>query len=271
MARSLVILLICYWWCWPAWGQQNTEDALFEIQQAFEELKYEQVERLASEILDEYQLYSTTELAVVHVTLALVKFALNDHAEAQKQFRSALMLDPSMELDPVLVSPKIRTFFQEIKDTMAAEREVEDDPEVEVRYIFVEDVRPPAALRSMVLPGWGQLYKKEKAKGWAIIGLWGGAVAATTITHVLRDDASEAYRNAQDPGTISSRYDRFNRLHKTRNTLALVALGIWGVSYVDALASIPGKGAASPTSRSPVSIEPIGMYPEPGISMTWTF
>lgn len=219
-----------------AWAQEGNRQLVVEMREAFQNLNYDRAEQLADSILSRYDGFLRDELIETHVTLALIQYAQNRQREAELQFVSALSLNPELELDPMLVSPKVRTFFEDIKETRQL-RMAEGEERVEPRYIFVRDPRPAAAVRSMIVPGWGQFYKEEPVKGYVFAGAWVGTAGASFIAHIRRQDAATAYRQATDPTEIMDRYQTYNRTHKFRNAMLVTSAAVWLVSYVDALVS----------------------------------
>ncbi len=218
----------------PAWSQVTDPPPLEAIWEAYQALDYDRAQQLAQAALDAYE--APEELAQVHVVLGLIAFSQNDQGVATRQFTDALVLDPSVELDPLLASPKTLDFFEEIRTSLArAGRDEALESEAAPRYVLVRDRRAEAALRSMVVPGWGQLYKGQRTKGRVLVGLWVGAVAGTATTHILRQQSRDTYLDATDPDEVLDRYDTFNQWHKTRNALVLGTAAVWVYSYVDAL------------------------------------
>ena len=237
--RALVsiVALVLGVWAWsvmPAWSQVTEAPRLDTIWEAYQALDYAGAQALAEAALIAYD--APEDLAQVHVVLGLIAFSQNDQQTARRQFTDALVLDPTVELDALLVSPKTLDFFGEIRTRLA--QASGDDAlasEVTPRYVLVPDRRAEAALRSMVLPGWGQLYKGERTKGRILLGVWGIAVAGTVSAHVLRQQSRDTYLDAVDPDEVLERYDTFNQWHKTRNALVLGTAVIWVYSYLDAL------------------------------------
>ena len=203
----------------PVYGQQN--DLIASMIGAYQQLEYDRAEAFAMEILDDYNAYPIEALTQVHTTLGIIKYAQNNQQEAQKQFEAALSLNPELVLDPALVSPKIVDFFDALKGNIQNNSGV-DGAQAEVRYLVLADPRPAAAMRSMVLPGWGQWYKEEKKKGALLMGLWGASAVSTVALHVMRQDAQRSYRRATDPDIIADRYNTYNQRNKLRNGLFLV-------------------------------------------------
>ncbi len=231
-----IFALTVGWLAWgaaPAWSQVAEPPRLDALWEAYQALDYEKAQALAQTALAAFE--APEDLAQVHVVLGLIAFSQNDQRTATRQFTDALVLDPAVELDALLVSPKAMDFFNDIRTGLAQAGRAESLPaETAPRYILVQDRRAEAALRSMVLPGWGQLYKGQRAKGRLLIGVWGVAVAGTVTSHILRQQSFDTYIEA-GPEDVEQRYDTFNRWHKTRNTLVLGAIAVWVYSYLDAL------------------------------------
>jgi hypothetical protein len=112
-----------------------------------------------------------------------------------------------------------------------------------VRYVLQPDLRPGAAVRSAMLPGWGQRHKGERTRGWILTSAWAAAAAGAVGTHIGREDAKGRYEQARDPAEIEARYATYNTWHRTRNTLVLGAAAVWTASFVDALTGNPAGAA----------------------------
>ena len=253
----------------PAFGQQTDSSWLNVMREAYRQLDYARTESAARSVLNTFEGYSINELTEAHTTLGLVMYAQNRQDGARRHFEAALSLDGGLELDSLMVSPKIMAFFEDVR-AEATSRDRENDPVEIVRYIRQEDPRPAAALRSMIAPGLGQLYKAERKKGWILLGAWGGAVAATTTAHVLRQNARNSYLDARDPLVIAGRYETYNRRHKIRNGLALAAAGIWLYSYIDALVK-PAILPEASSSKTSITLSPYLEAPYTQFSISYSF
>lgn len=206
-------------------------------QAAYEQLDYARAEQYAQQVVRDYENYSVEQLTEVHTILGLINYSQNQPVDAGRHFEAALSLDPDLTLDPLLVSPKILSFLEDVREGRAAQLEPErgDGSDAPVRYLQLEDRRPAAALRSMVVPGWGQLYKGEPTKGWLLLGLWSATAAGSGLAHWQRHEAREAYERVQDPSRVDGRYDTYADWHRARNNLLLAAAGVWLYSYLDAI------------------------------------
>lgn len=238
--RVLIFACLIAFGAAPACGQGQVPQAqqVEAIWEAYKQLDYEQVESKAHAALASFEGFNTQQLTQIHAVLGLVKFAQNDSEAARQQFEAALSLTPALRLDPRLVSPKVITFFERVRQELQKEEAVSEEPaSPPVRYILVEDPRPAAALRSAALPGWGQLYKKEQRKGRLLVGLWSTTLSGAAVAHLVRAQAKEAYQDARDPEVIEERYGTYNGWHKVRTAFLFGAGLVWVYSYYDALLS----------------------------------
>ncbi len=228
---TVIILIITSF----AHAQDEETLLLEEIRNAYNQLNYTEASIKANSALDHYERFTPAQLTEIHKILALIYYSQNNTVEARKHFESALDLTPDLELDPLFISPKILNFFDQIKKERGQKLKQSSNASTEVRYVLVEDRRPSAALRSMILPGWGQLYKGDNTKGKVLIALWSAGLIGSVATHLARQNAEDKYLSETDPEKIQSRFNTFNTFHKIRNNLILFSAGVWIYSYIDAI------------------------------------
>ncbi|MBN1425665.1 hypothetical protein JXA88_14005 [Candidatus Fermentibacteria bacterium] len=196
----------------------------------FDSGRYQQMIGRVDSLLAQSIGLSLPELAGLHLWKGFGQAALGDRPKARASFGVALSLDPSIELDPREVSPKILSEFEAARALSGAEAEGESA----AVYLVLEDSRPGAAFRSMLVPGWGQWTMGRKTRGvaFAAVGLSGlaGWVAAAT----WEDDTHARYLRATG-GEISSAYDDYNRAHKIRRLLGYGVVAVWAGSVADVL------------------------------------
>ena len=99
-----------------------------------------------------------------------------------------------------------------------------------------------AAFRSLLVPGLGQFYNHQPAKGWIFLGtevaLIGGAVAAQVLGTQAYDDYLAYGGGGSSPTSeAQSKYDKAASLYRTRNWLIGGAVVVWAVNVVDAYVS----------------------------------
>jgi hypothetical protein len=99
------------------------------------------------------------------------------------------------------------------------------------------DVRLSASWRSLVVPGWGQIYKKQNTKAAAIMSAQALSLAALIFMQIqvnrLHNDYLEK-RVYGDP-TLESAFNEYTTAYRTRNAVGYITLGIYAINYLDAL------------------------------------
>lgn len=133
--------------------------------------------------------------------------------------------------------------------------------------------RGDAVFRSLV-PGLGQSYNRQPAKGLAfagaVLGLAGGAVAF----HLAAESAHDDYLavDGGTPGSPSAEATRLYELadsrYRTRNWLVAGAAAVWALNLVDAWASgVDGKQMLS----GGVGAAPVPVRGGAGVAVAWRF
>lgn len=269
---TYVVLLILGCGTVQIQAQSRENQMIEDIKKAYDEINYTEAESKAKAALQNFERFQPAQLSEVHKYLGLIYFSQNKPDDARLHFESALSLNSELKLDPRLVSPKILEFFDQVKNMWELKRKNDDLGKIEVRYVLVQDPRSSAALRSVVLPGWGQYYKEEKTKGRIIMALWGLSVGSTLITHFARQDARDKYLAEKDVTKIDSRFNTFNTYHKLRNSLILASAGIWVYSFFDALLKFQSLQSNDlSTKESRLSISPAISNQHAGVSINMRF
>ncbi len=249
--RRVLTILCCM--AALAAAQDLIYPSVTQIREAFNNLNFKRVVELSGRAVDAYADYPTEQLVLVYQYRAMAFYNLGSEMEAAGSFKAALSLQPELVLDPVTVSPKIRKFFDEIKAGYRTENVSPLQP-VETRYIQLEDLRPQAVWRSMILPGWGQHYKGQEVKGYIIFS---GFLVNTIglITAVIYEKSSrDAYLDATLPDEIESRFQEYERWNNVRRVLTGTGVAIWLYAFGDALWSVTPTGTDVSVTVSPGKI-----------------
>jgi hypothetical protein len=160
--------------------------------------------------------------------------AVGNVESAKKQFEQMLLLDPEMEMDPLSTSPKILSVFQEAKaefthlppDTVALD-------EASLRRSRVVWMRP--ALKSLVLPGLGQLENGDETSGIIFISAEVVSLAGLVVSQMRYSDARRFYAENTDPERMNVLYEKYNRWYMIRNSFIATSAGICVVSSIEAI------------------------------------
>lgn len=219
---------------------QTQPDLFQQLIQTFRQLDYETAQKIGIQIAADFKSYTPLELLETHKILGVILYQKGNWQEASAQFEQALSIDRTVRLDSVYVSPKIIQWFDQLKLSYNTRTKAEEiEKSIQYRYLVQPDPRPAATLRSLILPGWGQVYKNDRTKGYALVGASATFILTTLTFHFLQQDAHDQYLNATDEKSIQQKYDRYNLLFKLRNNTALLYGGVWLYSFFDALLTAP--------------------------------
>jgi len=229
-----------------ALAQTDSQRIIQEIIQDYDSLRYVDGEAKATTALKDHARFSPKQLVTLHTYLGFIEFALGKIDSAKVQFAAVLSLEPELRMDPVYTSPKIIALFEEVKRSQVSKiNSGSVSAPKEIRYVMVEDRRSGAALRSLLLPGWGQLYKGQKTKGTMLLTAAGISAIGFVTLHIAQSQAHDDYRAAKTATEIDSKYADYNRLFKARNTAALACATLWLYSYIDAALTQPREAMPS--------------------------
>ncbi len=216
---------------------QTKEYELYQIQFLYNEAKFGTVIKNGQSLLNSNYSFTDKELIEIHKYLALSFYNIAEEDSSRSHFFTILTLDSDFEPDPVRTSPKIISFFESVKQAY------EDVSSQQVKllpvkkYIFMEDKRPKAALRSAVFPGWGQFYKNQNTKGYIIGGAFWSSAILTTVFYGIERDLKSKYLDETDPTKVTDRYDSYNNMSKFRRFMQYTLISAWLVGIGDALFS----------------------------------
>lgn len=237
-------------------ASQSSMTRVKEIEVLYKQLKLEKALEIGNELLANPQGLTANELAFIHKYLGVIYFSMGSPDSSRFHFLSYLNLQPEGQLDPVSFSPKIVDFFEDIKREYTPES-VSDNVQSMTKYIFVDDPRPGATWRSAIIPGWGQIYKKQKRRGIVFGASFFSSAIMTGIAYSMEDKYHQDYLNSQEVSDIDNNYAKYNDWYKIRRSLSWITAGIWIANIADALWSpFPGtKISVVPTASTPLSIK----------------
>jgi hypothetical protein len=167
-----------------------------------------------------------------HLLLGFVYVARDQRQNALQEFTHVLTVNPAYNLDPVQTSPKILDVFHDARQNyllnVASQPAIFRMPQA--------DVRLAASWRSLVLPGWGQFYKRQELKGTAIVVAKVFSLAALIFEQVEVNRRHNDYRGlAYNDPRIEQVYGDYRSAYRTRNVVGYITLGVYLINYCDAL------------------------------------
>jgi len=204
-----------------------------QVKVLYEALEFDKAIQSGQNLLKSGQKFAREELATVHQYMALSFYNTGKIDSARSHFLTLLSIQPNFEPDPINVSPKIISFFQQLKNETATRPA--DHAIGYTKYVFLQDLRPAATFRSAVLPGWGQFYKHQSTRGYIIGGVFIASLMATGISLYLEKDNHNKYLDSTTPASIEANYDTYNNWFKKRKVFTITTMSVWAFAILDAL------------------------------------
>jgi len=215
-------------------AQEQNYD-LFRLQYHYERVEFKEAITAGRKALQDGAALDREQLVTAHKYMAFSFFNLSQNDSARFHFFSLLSIKPDYEPGQAEASPKLRAFFDEIRKTYRSNNPAAAKEPNLTRYVFVQDKRPAAAWRSMVLPGWGQYYKEQKKHAYYVGGTFTALGLATLGSYIAERSYRSDYLDSNDPARIPQLYDRYNTTQKWRKGLTLATAAFWLWNVGDAL------------------------------------
>jgi len=167
------------------------------------------------------------EFANLQVTAAFSMIMLDRETEARQFFTRALEAMPSLTLDPVLVSPKFRVVFEDVK---AAFQENERTKPL----ALYRGADTKSHLFNLVAPGAGQLREGKTVEGICLLAVEAAAVGLWIHQLGVTSDSRAVYLAQTEPDAISRAYDDYDSDYRMVWTYGIAS----GLVYLAAQADL---------------------------------
>ncbi len=238
-------------------AQDAQTDPLNEVKRLYNQGLLDEAELVALRYVNRTGELQPVDRAELHRYLAYISIARDDRLAGKQQFIAALQLNPRLRMDPTLTSPKILGVFNQAKqefEAMGRQRFRSSDAEARSYRLRVE-----GGIRSLMLPGLGQLHKGHTGRGWTLISLTGltavGFGYSQTEVLRLKDD----YETGTDPVALPGIYQDYRDAWKIRNSFGLALGVLWTVGVLDAFIWPPP--APGPDLEPTIIETPVGFTP----------
>ncbi|MBN2620408.1 hypothetical protein JXB22_04885 [candidate division WOR-3 bacterium] len=235
MFRTCSLVLLC---CAisSVFAQEMPDDSLVRMLEAAKSFynggEYESAIRELEDALQYLKQLKSGDQVEAHKYLAFSYVAFGDNEKAKVQFKKALILNPTLELDPAQVSPKIIKVFEEAKSEMAT---------APPTTLPIVEPKPPATpvrttstfgavWRSCLLPGWGQKYKGDSSKGSKLMLAAGVTFGISAVSITLMSITHDAYLDVP-PGNTGEMDDKY-KMYKFWSNAAFISAVSFGVVYL---------------------------------------
>ena len=189
---------------------------------------YEQVELLALRAEQDTTLLTIEERIALHLNGAYSLIMLSRENDARRQYENALRLNPELTLDPVMVSPKFRGLFEEVK--LAIQRERIAEPK---REVVTRGARPLSLALNLFAPGVGHLREGRAIRGVSYLALEAALVGGWLYYAGESSDSRRAYLAERDRARVPSLYDEYDSNYRAMWAMASTAGAVYLLSQID--------------------------------------
>jgi hypothetical protein len=246
MIRQGLLALLLVFLTTGSRAQSSIDSTLQSVESLYSAGSYAQAELEGRRLL-EHELLNDSVRVTAEQWVAFSLVAQGRPALAKEHFLNILRRKPSYEPDPILTSPKILTVFNEAR---AAFRSA---PPQQAGGTSTQENALPASgvtFRTIVFPGWEQLYHGRTAAGTAFLA-GGIATLGTGITlEFMRSAAHKDYLAATTPEEIESTYNTYNRISKAEMWAFAAFAAVYVASEIDVFLN------SAPVSLSVRSADP---------------
>ncbi len=183
---------------------------------AYETGEYSQAVLMGEEIINKLGMdLNDTEKVNLRTYIAFSYVALGETDKARQNFEYILSINPEYTLNNEFVSPKIIEVFRNAEERVRLF--VNDGPQYYYNQIDPNANRFSKSnliLKSAVLPGWGQMDRKENIKSFTIGTTFLVSAIIVGSSYMLMNSAREKYINASSPEEAVTLYNDYNNLSK---------------------------------------------------------
>ncbi len=233
--KTTLLLLLCI--LCRVWATDALD--IDKITELYKNFDYEQVIKESEHFLKNENLPQETRLAILEMK-AISHYSLLQMNKAYNCFVQLLNEDENFALDPVKTSPKIVSFFNDIKDNFVKQKSTIPviNNIIKTDTVFVTQTTFPTksvVKRSLVIPGWGHIYCGQKVKGSLLTTLGIASAATATYFTITCRDKEKDYLNETNKTEIQEKYDTYNNAYKMRNISIATFAAVWLYSQIDIL------------------------------------
>ncbi|MCX6639309.1 MAG: DUF5683 domain-containing protein [bacterium] len=215
--------------CTDLFAQEDITRLVDKTILLFNDGKFKEAELTALRALQNSDSLASADQAELHRILAFSYVAQEENEKAKRQFMLWLEFEPLANLDPIYISPKIISVFNEAKTELEQRKN-----EASTENVDEMKIRIAAFQRSLIFPGRGQLYRGEKVKGISLVSSEIVMLGALLYCHLKYDQTHDRYLNEKNPDKISDLYNESNLYYQGRIVSASLAAGIYLYSLIDA-------------------------------------
>lgn len=123
-----------------------------------------------------------------------------------------------------------------------------------------------AVFRSLLIPGWGQMYNRQDIKGYTILGIVGALAGGSIAMQILNVMATNDYNKAGAGANFDSLAQKAENFAIARNIMLGTLGAVWIYNIIDAYVngttydSALNTSVGSQTSSATIQITPAGVF-----------
>lgn len=214
--------------------------SLNDVRVLYEDFAFEKVIELSDQLL--LSKTDEKERVEIFVLKGASEFSIGFEKEARNSFIELLKIDSSYSINRSIFSPKIVELFDEVKNNFISIKadnknvQLPNEPVnkiTEIKYVDNSRIIMNAALKNIILPGWGQISSKNSTKGYLLSGASAVLLSSMIYFIVQTDDKYRNYITETNASLIETKYQDYNDSYKIRNVLIFSYAALWIYSQLD--------------------------------------
>jgi hypothetical protein len=224
---------------------QVNNDSLKVIKKEFESFEYQKVINDVNKLLVRKDTISKNNLKEIYRMKGISHFSINQDDSARKSFIQILQIDSSFNLDTSKTSPKIVTFFNDLKKNFLSEQaEKRKLSEVKIDTVYIPQYKrnisseqnlKHAVAQSIIFPGWGHFHRGYTLKGWIFTSLTAATLASSIYFIIDTNKKHKDYLNQTMTDDILAKYHTYNLAYYGRNYSLIALAAVWLYAQIDLL------------------------------------
>ena len=207
---------------------QSNGDIGSKLDSLYRSRSYAALENYALRLLLNADSLITIEQAELHKYLGIVYIIQGREDEGKLEFIRWLKLDSNGYIDSFNYPPRIVEIFQEAKAESATLTEILPGPTIQ-RW----EPSLSSAMKSVLVPGWGQIVQGKKRKGIYIFTAQAVSLSGWLVSEHNFDISDKAYHTETDPEKFDEKYDIANNWNKARWSFIAASIAVYVFAQTD--------------------------------------
>ncbi|MCX8056482.1 MAG: hypothetical protein N3F03_02590 [Ignavibacteria bacterium] len=236
MKKILSITFLSLLLCQILYSQQQNRIGE-TLKSHFENFEYDKVIAIGDSLLIYNANLSKEDSIQIFYYKAISAFHMWDINLSEENFRNLLKLDQNFKLDSSTVSPKIISFFNQLK-----KRELEEVSKSKNQYEINNQkentkkensfnnfsIYKESIWKNLLIPGWGNFVLNQKSKGYLFTISYSLSLISTIYFSYITAKKENEYLNETIPERITEKYKSYNTYYKLKN----ISIGALSLVYL---------------------------------------